>query len=51
LSEDKRTTERNDMHVQENLIDPGPIPEVEMPRKMQKEMRAALKQPPNIRKK
>jgi hypothetical protein len=51
MTEDKRTTERNDMHVEENLIDPGPIPEIDMPRAMQKEMRKALKEQPNIRKK
>lgn len=41
----KRTFEANDRHVQEDLIDPGPIPEVTPTRPQQKELRKALSTP------
>lgn len=41
----KRTFEANDRHVQENLIDPGPIPEITPTRLQQKELRKALAAP------
>jgi hypothetical protein len=37
-----RTFENNGRQVQEPLIDPGPIPEVVVPRQMQKQLRQAL---------
>lgn len=48
ISEDemtKRTFEANDRHVQEDLIDPGPIPEITPTRPQQKELRKALAAP------
>jgi hypothetical protein len=38
----ERTTERNDAHVREDLVDPGPLPDVQLLRAQQKAMRAAL---------
>jgi hypothetical protein len=45
----ERTFESNDRHVQEDLIDPGPIPEITVTRPMQKELRKSLKEPAPIR--
>lgn len=41
----ERTFESNDRHVQEDLIDPGPIPEVTPTRPQQKQLRKALSTP------
>lgn len=46
----ERTFESNDRHIQENLIDPGPIPDIKPTRTMQKELRKSLKEPGPIRK-
>lgn len=43
-----RTFENNGRVVQENLIDPGVLPDVVMPRAMQRDVRRAMDRVPEV---